>query len=72
MDEELALLPKELAQLLRLYEGAMKALLRLYFGVIKEELARLALCHLFSRQATRKSDVLYTYSVVAFGLALWL
>jgi hypothetical protein len=35
-------------------------------------LALLALCHLFSRQATRKSDILYTYSVVAFGLALWL
>ena len=33
-------------------------------------LALLALCHLFSRQATRKSDILYTYSVVAFGLAL--
>ena len=36
----------------------------------EEELALLALCHLFSRQATRKSDILYTYSVVAFGLAL--
>jgi hypothetical protein len=33
-------------------------------------LALLALCHLFSRQATRKSDILYTYSAVAFGLAL--
>jgi hypothetical protein len=33
-------------------------------------LALLALCHLFSRQATRKSDILYTHSVVAFGLAL--
>jgi hypothetical protein len=29
-----------------------------------------ALFHLFSRQATRKSDILYTYSVVAFGFAL--
>ena len=35
-------------------------------------LALLALSHLFSRQATRKSDILYTYSVtvVAFGLAV--
>ena len=47
-------------------------------GVVKplafvcRHLALLALCHLFSRQATRKSDILYTYSVVAFGLALWL
>jgi hypothetical protein len=32
--------------------------------------ALLALCHLFSRQVTRKSDILYTYIVVAFGLAL--
>jgi hypothetical protein len=45
-------------------------------GVVKplafvcRHLALLALCHLFSRQATRKSDMLYTYSVVAFGLAL--
>ena len=45
-------------------------------GVVKplalfcRHLALLALCHLFSRQATRKSDILYTYSVVAFGLAL--
>jgi hypothetical protein len=38
----------------------------------EEELALLALCNLFSRQATRKSDIVYTYSVVAFGLALWL
>ena len=30
----------------------------------------LALCHLFIRQSTRSSDILYTYSVVAFGLAL--
>jgi hypothetical protein len=29
-----------------------------------------ALCHLFNGQATRKSEMLYTYSVVAFGLAL--
>ena len=36
-------------------------------------LSLLALCHLFSRQATtRKSDILYKYSMVAFGLALWL
>ena len=47
-------------------------------GVVKplalfcRHLALLALCHLFSRQATRKSDILYTYSVVAFGLALLL
>ncbi len=33
-------------------------------------LALLALWHLFSRQATRKSDILYAYSAVAFGLAL--
>jgi hypothetical protein len=45
-------------------------------GVVKpsalfcRHLALPALCHLFSRQATRKSDILYTYSVVAFGLAL--
>jgi hypothetical protein len=32
--------------------------------------ALLAVCHLFSRQARRKIDILYTYSVVAFGLAL--
>jgi hypothetical protein len=32
--------------------------------------ALLALCHLFNRQATRKIDILYTYSVVASGLAL--
>ena len=30
-------------------------------------LALLARGHLFSRQATRSSDILYTYSVVAFG-----
>jgi hypothetical protein len=36
----------------------------------EEELALLARCHLFGRQATRKSVILYTYSVVAFGLAL--
>jgi hypothetical protein len=45
-------------------------------GVVKplalfcRHLVLLARCHLFSRQATRNSDVLYTYSVVAFGLAL--
>jgi hypothetical protein len=45
-------------------------------GVVKppalfcRHLALLALCHLFSRQGTRKSDILYTHSVVAFGLAL--
>jgi hypothetical protein len=44
-------------------------------GVVKHlaffcrHLALLALCHLFSRQATTKSDILYTYSVLAFGLA---
>jgi hypothetical protein len=47
-------------------------------GVVKplalfcRRLALLAPCHLFGRQATRKSDILYTYGVVAFGLALWL
>jgi hypothetical protein len=40
--------------------------------VFCRHLALLALCHLFSRQARRKSDILYTYSEVAFGLALWL
>jgi hypothetical protein len=35
-------------------------------------LALLACCHLFSRHATRNSDILYTYSAVAVGLALWL
>jgi hypothetical protein len=45
-------------------------------GVVKpldfvyRHLALLARCHLFSRQATRNSDILYTYSAVAFGLAL--
>jgi hypothetical protein len=45
-------------------------------GVVKplalffRHLALLTLCHLFSRQATRKSDILFTHSVVAFGLAL--
>ena len=45
-------------------------------GVVKpldflyRHVALLARCHLFSRQTTRKSDILYTYSVVAFGLAL--
>jgi hypothetical protein len=45
-------------------------------GVVKplvffcRHLALLALCHLFSRQATRKSDIVYTYRMVAFGLAL--
>ena len=29
-------------------------------------------CHLFIRQSTRKSDILYTHSVVAFGFALCL
>jgi hypothetical protein len=43
-------------------------------GVVKplalfyRHLAPLALCHLFSRQATRKSDILYIYNMVAFGL----
>ncbi len=32
--------------------------------------ALLALCHLFSIQATRKSDILYAHSVVASRLAL--
>jgi hypothetical protein len=45
-------------------------------GVVKllaficKHLALLALCHLFGRQAARKSDILWTYSVVVFGLAL--
>jgi hypothetical protein len=34
------------------------------------DLALLPPCHLFSIQATRKSGILYTYSVAAFGLAL--
>jgi len=37
--------------------------------VIKEELVLLALCHLHSRQTTRKSHMLYAYGVVTFGLA---
>jgi hypothetical protein len=47
-------------------------------GVVKllalfcRHLVLLALCHLFSRQATRKSDILYIYREVALGLALWL
>ncbi len=47
-------------------------------GVVKplalfcRDLALLALCHLLSRQATRKSDILCTYSAVTFGLALGL
>jgi hypothetical protein len=45
--------------------GAVKPL-----AFVCRHLALLALCHLFSRQATRKSDILYTHSVVAFGLAL--
>ncbi len=46
-------------------------------GVVKPlvffygHLALLARYPLFSRQATRNSDILNTYSVVAFGLALW-
>jgi len=32
---------------------------------VRRHLALLALCHLFGRQTTRKSDILYTYSVVA-------
>jgi hypothetical protein len=39
-------------------------------ALICRHLALLALRHLFCRQATRKSDTSYTYSVVAFGLAL--
>ena len=45
-------------------------------GVVKPlaffcgHLALLARYHLFSRQETRNSDLLYTYSLVAFGLAL--
>ena len=40
------------------------------FFLVFRHLALLAPCHLFSRQDTRKSDILYTYRVVAFGLAL--
>ena len=61
MKEELALLSKELAQLL---------LRRSIKTLFCRHLALLALCHLLSRQATRKCDILYTYSVVAVGLAL--
>ncbi len=45
-------------------------------GVVKplvffcRHLALVALCHVFSRHATSNSDILYTYTVVAFGLAL--
>ena len=47
-------------------------------GVVKpldffyRHVALLARCHLFSRQAARNNDILYTYSAVAFdfGLAL--
>jgi hypothetical protein len=35
-------------------------------------LALLAVCHLFRRQTSRNSDILYAYIVVAFGLALCL
>jgi len=45
----------------------MKALLRRSL-----HLELLALFHLFRRHATRKNDISHTYSVVAFGLALWL
>ena len=38
---------------------------------VYKRLALLSVCHLFSRQATRKSDILYKYNMVAFGLALW-
>ena len=36
----------------------------------ESSLALPALCHLFSRQAARKGDILYTYRGIAFGLAL--
>jgi hypothetical protein len=45
-------------------------------GVVKpldffyRHVALLARCHLFSGQATRKSDILNTHSAGAFGLAL--
>jgi len=45
-------------------------------GVVKpvvlfyRQLALLACCHLFGRPATRNSDIFYTYSAVAFGLAV--
>ena len=48
--------------------GAVKPLV-----FICGHLALLALCHLFSRQATRKIDILYTNRVVVlvvFGLTL--
>jgi hypothetical protein len=45
--------------------GVVKPLVLFY-----RHLALLARCHLFSRMATRNSDILYTYSAVAFGLAL--
>jgi hypothetical protein len=47
-------------------------------GVVKplalfcRPLALLAVCHLFRRQTSRNSDILYAYIVVAFGLALCL
>jgi hypothetical protein len=44
--------------------GAVKPL-----AFVCRHLALLDLCHLFTRQATTKRDILHTYSVVAFGLA---
>ncbi len=45
--------------------GVVKPLVLFYWHC-----ALLDRCHLFSRQATRNSDILYKYSAVAFGLAL--
>jgi hypothetical protein len=37
-------------------------------AIFCSHLALLARCHLFSRQATSTAEILYTYSLVAFGL----
>ena len=39
-------------------------------GVVKPLALFVGNLYLFSRQASRMGDILYTYSVVAFGLAL--
>ncbi len=47
-------------------------------GVVKplaftsRHLSLLALCHLFSKKATRNGDILYTHIVAVFVLTLWL
>ncbi len=51
--------------------GVVKPL-TLFYSEASGRVALLASCHLFSRHLTRKSDILYTCSALAFGLALWL